>query len=222
MNQAIVDKVIKLLALAKDQNAAPGEVENAKVMAAKLMAKHQINVMDELKASTSRNLFIRLKVETGNPVYIQSDTMLLHACCIFSQVTLITNGNRVPAYTFVGRECDIESMLYMYDILTQQRDSACPPGRKAQREAWLNGFAVGVRQQLEALTARAQAAVVERGLVPLTLDKQALAWYNENVNKTTKGRAKRFDIDGRGVEAGRNAHLNKGVTSTGNETLRLS
>ncbi|PKL74333.1 MAG: hypothetical protein CVV27_21020, partial [Candidatus Melainabacteria bacterium HGW-Melainabacteria-1] len=74
MNQAIVDKVIKLLALAKDQNAAPGEVENAKVMAAKLMAKHQINVMDELKASTSRNLFIRLKVETGNPVYIQSDT----------------------------------------------------------------------------------------------------------------------------------------------------
>lgn len=46
MEQKLIDKIKKMFALANDEGAAPGEIENALRMANKLMEKHNISSFD--------------------------------------------------------------------------------------------------------------------------------------------------------------------------------
>ena len=66
------DKIRKLLALAADPHAASGEVENASRMAAKLMAKHDI----ELANLEGYNAGKEVHLPTNRPMTSQRHPLL--------------------------------------------------------------------------------------------------------------------------------------------------
>ena len=211
MDHAIVDKVIKLLALADDKGATDGEKEAAKAMAVKLMAKYQISMAQaHTSAPHDQRLFAKLEVETGLTSFDTADTKLITVVCRFSQVCVIraTNPTR---YIFVGKDSDIESALYMADILIRQRDEKNPHRRATQIKEFNYSFACGVEVKLQELSKRAQEAVVERGLVPVKLEDQALAWYNQFISNTTKTSSKRPGFDAEGFAAGKSAQIHHGI-----------
>lgn len=215
----LIDKVVKLLALAEGTNHS-AEAETAKRMAVELMAKHNISLADAVSPESLTRFVVRLN--TNKPPTF--DFILLGQIAKFNGVALIQTHRR---YTFVGSQADIEATLYMRDIILRQRKVAYDKWRQdyyhrtgisvvrnqtpRQWLAWHNGFTTGVTHKLHELTQLATQKVQEWGLVPVEPYKVALAHYEEQSGKTTVIGKKRRGGSAAGYEAGKNVNINKGI-----------
>ena len=213
MDIGVMDKIAKLLAQA-ESTTHEAEADTAKRLAANLMAKHQIEAI----LSRDNNTFRKVLKHLERATHLKYDTMLHGALAEFCGVKYLTRKrNGTASHVYLGRTCDIAGLLYLIDIVTIQRESAWASfklKRTTTRAMWLNGFAFGVQDKLYELKSMENTAVTEKGLVPVSLADQALAWYKEN-NKvtTTKGRSVSFNEHGR--EAGRNTQFRKGLDNSG-------
>jgi len=224
----LIDKIVKLLALADGTNHDE-EAETARRKAAEMMAKHNIELSDMIQKS---NVFTETeRVQTTREVE-PFDVHLVNAIALFNGVCFLIGGRLVSrgykkCFTFVGREADIEATEYMIDIVKQQRKVAYDKYSKeyiaqygkarwdkdwTDWRRWMNGFTSGVRTKLKELTDMASQKVQEWGLVPIDPSKQALAWYNENVQKTRDSRQSHMKKgSAAGFEAGRNVSIHNGI-----------
>ncbi len=218
----LIDKVIKLLALADGTNHT-AEAESAKRMAAELMAKNNLELSDLVQKEGTFTVD-RRKHSQNSPA--RFETMLINVIAKFNNVCLITQDNWRDKMTlsYIGRSCDIEATLYMIDIVLRQRMVAWKKYRKEYETAygikltkgptytaWHNGFSVGVRSKLDELAAMSTSKIQEWGLVPVDGSKQALAWYHQHHGETRPGRATKMKVSEAGKNAGKNVSIHKGL-----------
>ncbi len=213
--KTILDKVIKLLALSKNNSNTP-EANSAKEKAADLMAKYDISILECKDAP----VFITKKEQLNRKQAIRYDAMLYNVVSQFNGVSYIVEQSYAKGKnTFVGREADLISYEYMIRIIIQQRTAkwkeyiSDKPGVKSSvRHKWMRGFCLGLSSKLKELTKMKEKKIKEYGLVPMSLHLQALAEYNkDNDTKTTRGKAMSFLASG--FEAGKKTHIHKGLSS---------
>lgn len=214
----LIDKIVKLMALADDQAGKP-EAEVARRKVSELMAKNNIALQD---LEQTKSTFIKKEQMMQRKTHYKFDTLLVNHIFKFNEVALllINNGN----YMYVGRQQDIEAAEYMLDLVMQQRKQAVKvwaddmqnkgwarPGTTEQ-DKFKNGFAIGVGIKLRELTKMAEGKVQEWGLVPINGADLALNWYKDK-HKVTSSKSKPVSYHQAGVAAGKNVSLNKGVTT---------
>lgn len=220
----LIDKVTKLMALADGTNHGP-EAESARRMAAELMARHNLTYSD---LDSKEVPFATRDESTGRQSLAAYETHLLAALAAFNGVCLLKHNGK--DYRFIGRQPDLEAFDYMRDIVNQQRQASFRsyylehygkhPGA-AIRARYFNGFAIGVTRKLAELRDQMNSKVQEWGLVPVDPSMQALAWYKEHAKVRDARQGRGLSCNKAGIEAGKNVSLNKGVTQTGTETLKI-
>lgn len=212
MDKKIIDKVIKLLELAKG-TSFEGEAETAANMAAELMAKYNISIQDTLTVPGAFEEYLDRRL---TPAY-KYDSDLVTILSYFNGVAFYTQINkrtRRGNFIYAGRPQDIESFRYMLDIVLQQRASALKAWRKPgyNTRPWLNGFTLGVNRKVDRLIRMAEAKTREWGLVVLDPCKEAQKWY-EMHNDTKLARESRYRTFSReGLMAGENVSIHKGIS----------
>lgn len=215
--KAIIDKVVKLLALSNN-NPNQAEAESAKKMATKLMAQYDISVIEAKEKPTFENDKRYLKRKN----HIPYDTNLINIISYFNGVSLLRGTGITAYYIYVGRKEDIQTNDYMMDIIFNQRKVEWTKFRKrikesygvapsiTEQKSWMDNFALGVDSKLQELTIEKEEQVQEYGLVPVKMADQALADYKKD-NKTKEGRKRNIRYNGDGYEAGKNVSINKGI-----------
>ena len=212
----IMDKVIKLLTLADGTNHTP-EADSARAMAADLMAKYEIEAIEQkLGYFEEREVLTRKKP-------IKYDSTLIQVVTTFNGVGYIIKETRDRGENvFVGFKPDIIGARYMINILMDQRLTSWKAHLKVYREewdasprekekvAWMMGFAFGVRDKMEELTAMKEDKIQEYGLVPVDNRENALNEYRKN-NNTTQSKSRPIGYSEAGRKAGKAAHIHKGI-----------
>jgi hypothetical protein len=219
----LVDRVTKLLALADSTTHTP-EAESARNMAAELMAKHNIGLAETLR---SDDCFDKVNVVQTVKTAQKFDTSLACSIARFNSVCMILDERGVKSvFKYVGTPQDIEATLYMLNIVKQQRVSAYASYSEAfiasygktrwtndetDWRRWHNGFTIGVQNKLRGLTDMSNKKVQAWGLVPVDACKQALAWYNKNIEGTQNTAGKMKSGSRAGFDAGKNVSIHKGI-----------
>jgi hypothetical protein len=221
----LINKIVKLMALAEDQAGKP-EADVARNKAAELMAKNNLALQD---LESAKATFVKQVKNMGRRTHYKFDTLLWNHVFRFNGVALLLRGD--GAYIYIGEQQSIDAAEYMVDMLLEQRKHAVKvwaddeqkagwgrPGTTDQ-DKFKNGFAMGVGQKLRNLSSMANTKVQEWGLVPVDAADTALAWYKQD-NNVRNGRSGNTSYHGAGLAAGRNASLNKGITKQG-KTLAI-
>lgn len=221
--QKIIDKVIKLLALA-DDNDNPHQAEAAKNKAAELLAMHDL----ETKDINASKYFVDSQLLNSMKL-VPYNSMLLAAICQFCGVQLLSRngfGHCKAEYRFVGTKPNITAAHYMYDCVLQQRRvkwkqflalykrEFCRSPSQTMRSNWLRSFANGVHHKLHSISELKEHKIQEYGLVPVEEYKQALAWYKQHHEKIRNGREHKGGGITEGFEAGQSVTINQGVETT--------
>lgn len=227
--EQLIDKVQKLLAMAESTN----HIEESKTFrnkAADLMAKYAI----ENSEFQSTPTYMSVDLDTdGDPTEWQIH--LVNGVCKFNGMLCIIhsswNGlNKIKKLRLVGTASDHAAFTYMYDNVLQQMGSAlcvrAEKSRMTQRDntKFLNGFAYGLCDKVNSLLAARNTKIQEYGLVKIDEVKSVMNWYEKEQGKLNSSKKSNAAYEMDGINAGRNARLNKGVNgSTGNSSvLRLN
>ena len=217
--KAILDKVVKLLALAEN-NIYDAEAETAKNMAAELMAKYDIAIM-ELKVKPE---FVEDVRDLTRRKLTKHDRMLFNEISIFNGVAMLTQDTweGIGKTIFYGRLADIQCNDYIIDAVLSQRVTAWKQHlaeykevngfrpKSSKKHAWMRGFAFGVREKLNSLNTLKNAKITEKGLVPVSVYGQALTDYKTK-HKTSSQKSSKFTFNPDGYDAGKGVCINKGV-----------
>lgn len=221
--QQMIDKVQKLLAQA-EATTFQAEADTFRDKAAQLMAEHNITMTE-----TTDDQFIEQMTSDTIPLH---DQHLRNAVARFNGVFMV----RIKDYTCggeyrlktVGTRSDLEAYEYMIHTTHRQRNSAFIKfvsdrngnvGNK-DRDAFYLGFAYGVNNQVTDLLAAQDSKIQQWGLVPVDNRKKAEQWYTKD-NNVRKGKRSTAKYEHAGVEAGRSANLNRGLTATSGKRLAI-
>jgi len=220
--QNLIDKVQKLLAQA-EATTFQAEAETFRDKAADLMAQHNITLTD-----TKEDQFQEKMYDDVVPLH---DQHLRNAIARFNSVFLLRVKITSIDYTVkvVGTRADIEAYEYMTSTTHRQRNTAFIKFvgdrngnvNQKDREAFYLGFAYGVNNQVTDLLAAQDNKIQQWGLVPVDNRKKAEDWYKQD-NKVSKGHRCTAKYEYAGVEAGRKANLNRGVTSASGKRLAIA
>jgi len=123
MDKKVIDKIVKLMALA-DNNPNAQEAQSAKEMAGRLMAKYDISI--QMLSDNEKAPFEIDPVVLKRKSLRGFDTMLYKIISDFNGVGyIVQNGNKYinAKYYFIGSRSDIEANQYMIDIILRQRSS---------------------------------------------------------------------------------------------------
>lgn len=246
--QKVIEQVLKLLAVADCEGAEEGEKKNAKLMAEKLMLKHDLSVSDVQEEAAD---FESLEFDTGKINNVKNRYQLANIVAKFNGVYMVrydgwqskwSGTKKNSKYIYTGRKQDIVNTMYMFDILMAQATAECKVASKKfkakygrvfnirENLSFYLGFNVGIHEKLDALKEVVVNEKQKAGLVPVSvfdqLREQAekMARDKDPKIKTSKGRGSRINTNvyNDGTTAGQNASLTRGVASKGKGTLRLS
>ena len=231
MDQTILDKIIKLLALS-ESSTFPEEAALAKQRAAAMMAKYEID-QSQLEEQPEYEEDIR---ETNSRSIVRHDTILYQAVANFNGVAfLVQNGTKRQnaRHYFIGRKQDIQSYDYMVNAILNQRWAAWKnhlvrfknqhygrSPKQTYRITWMKSFALGVYAMLKELTNITDNNLQEYGLVPVKRHEAAMADYEKDhsVGEGRRSRTRNFNREG--YEAGKATHINKGIEA-GSKTAAI-
>jgi hypothetical protein len=188
-----VEKIKKLLRLARDGAASPAEAAVALERAMDLMARHNIEVSElDLDAETERFVTERVRVgaRLSEAKYLIGNLVMTYfpvRLTIFSKYGF-KRGRLVPEkeLAFMGTEQDVAIAIYVFDFLvgaSSRAMSAYVAGeKKARRRAtprkkagFLQGWVYGVASRLK--RPEATAALGEGKAIILKRRETALAAY---------------------------------------------
>lgn len=229
-NQAVLEKISKLLNLSKSSN--PNEAANAMAKAQALMDEHRL----EMSAIPTHGVQEAFAVDEGNPIYVGGkrawwreilvDVITRENGCTHF-VRSSWRGKNMIHYIFVGRPSDTAVARYLYAFceaevvrLTKQHSA----GRGA---IYANTFRESCAATLAARLASDHGtpeAPTSAGLVVRTLAEQADEYMNASM-ELDKGRvingARKVDPEARrdGIRAGRLIEIHKGLEGGGRPAL---
>jgi hypothetical protein len=224
---AIIEKIKKLLRMKR--GGAPGEIENALAMAAKLAREHAIDlasVNPDEESSKERLTHLHELMNTRLPLEAKLAggiiTKFFNVSVIVSRVGCIEAGRLQKRWKvhLIGTEWDCEIAKYIFAFLQQafrvvwnKRENR----RLRNREAFLNGAYIGLAVRLE--NERAREVVSDSAL--LVIDRQ-LARREQFVEKLfPKLQSQDLNLDNSataatyaGVKAGKNINLRPAVNQS--------
>jgi hypothetical protein len=207
-SSSIIEKIRKLMNLARDKGATPDEAATAAAMAQKLMHKHQIEEADlaekgEIQLDPiSHELFY----ESGRTdAWIQNLASALAPafCCI---VLLRTGKGLILIGRPDNREAFKFTFNYLKDITHDMATKTCPKNVHGRR--WSNSYGMGcsvkiyqrVKEERAALQAAAQA--MDPNAIVLVKEDGLVKDYLKNEFKTKKANESQSSFDPNGYRQG--------------------
>lgn len=211
MSFPVIDKVKRLLALAKSDNEH--EAANAMAMAQRLIQQHRLSVAE-------------LEAETGNA----TEQPQIH------QETPVISGKRIPKwkirlflalarhngcehfhhgrrgadkhYVLVGRSSDVENVRFLFAYasseLTRIANIHCGGQGRSYRDSWYHGAVSGVDAQLKRASESERATATSRALMVLDGRRsEAEALMKKSFEVKTSKVKTRSDMNWRAYSAGK-------------------
>lgn len=148
MNPAI-DKIRKLLRLAKDRAASPAEAASAMAKAQQIAAENSISlteIPDDCDPSNSLT-HVTTKSQAGLPHCLAAQAVKRH----FGVATIFDPNGAHASIHIIGTPLQAELATYVYVYLVRVLRQAWlkrANRRLRDRESFLRGFAVAIREQL--------------------------------------------------------------------------
>lgn len=156
---SMIDKIMKLLELGKDDNGAhDGEREAANNMAAKLMAKHSIDFAD-LRTGKKTFDFTKQRVKAMDDFYCQWEGHLAYGLATAFDCKVVHWGMKGNwEIEFFGTKSDIEISIFFYSHLrrTIGRKAELAYRSKKDVETYATGMVLTINARLLDLYKRRQ------------------------------------------------------------------
>jgi len=220
---SIIEKVQKLLALAKSSNI--NEAAAATAAANKLIDQYRLSEAD-LSLSSEDDQLIEddgFVYETGRIVPWKNSlaiTLAKHYGCAMFNSTVYPNGRKVSRYKLIGKKSDIQITKYMFSWLTAecQRlvEKEAQGKGKIFSQSYCQGFVSGVSQQLTISREAAKQEASSAAIVKIdSREQEAIHFMNQNYNLKANKASSASRIDPRAFDAGMNKgksiHLGNGL-----------
>jgi hypothetical protein len=219
----LIDKIQKLMAMAEGTTFTE-EAKAHRAKAEELMAKHAI----ELQEMRKKSEYITWDMDVEDPE--SYELYMANAVAKF-------NGLLCVHYTYVGRYktiklcgtySDITAFQYMHDSVERQLGTALCKEMESRRymgtrdkAQFMLGFAIGLNNKVDALIRGRNNYAQANALMVIDEIQQARNFYQQTEGKLRNGNNKCGIYDPKGVKAGLEANLNKGVTKRG-EMLQIA
>lgn len=223
-----IEKIKKLLRLARDKAASPAEAALALARAMELIAKHdldlgEINLDEPTKKLIRDHIHVGLRVSLVKKLVSRILEKFFHVKVCFTS----------PRLAVLGRDSDVQIALYVFDFLVKSCTRECvlwarrerAARRKvttAKKESFTRGWIYGVSSNLEPVAAQIEAA----GSRSIILMRQAALedFYSQEFPHTrtitiAKGRENTRALVS-GWQAGKRTHVRTPLTG-GRDTMRL-
>lgn len=221
-----IKKIKKCLALAASPN--PHEAAAAMRQAQKLMTEHGLNEADLSLADVSeRRSVARQNVCVPWEILLSDLVASAFGCnSICAYVPFLSRQSsfgRKLNYVFVGLGAAPELASYTYDVLARQcakdrsahiakQPKTCKPITKTARgDEFAYGWVCGVQRLVE----RFASTEKNEALIEQYLSQKYPDMSKAKTNDRTKGRNVSYNDRIQGIQSGRNAKLDRGVTSNG-------
>lgn len=225
MNDAIIDKIKKLLRMKRGGTAA--EIETALALAQELAAKHGIDIKsinpdEETRRITEHDVFAaaRLQWECKYAVLVCEHFFNVSGLIVQSRVPFRWGMRSVMGIRFIGTSWDIQIATYVYHFLVRhfRREWTQRRGRCRNRQAFLYGMYHGLCHKLDA---RRKASLPSENAImvlgkALTERKQYLALhYGELKQQSSVPDGDAQLAKYRGFIAGQETEINPGIGAPG-------
>jgi hypothetical protein len=213
----IIERIEKLLRLAKNQSNTP-EGETAAKMATKLMLAHAIEMSQiDLDKDRTNDPFVRREFKCPKTAWTRTLGRIIgnHCYCKFAFSTWGRYGG-----TFYGYKSDTEVAVYLFDICKKQIERAArkhlrtiPDWErfhegKRFRSSAVNGLDHKLcrirEEELGQLESDTYALVVGRR-------RQAEAWANEKYSFSSGNIGRDYGSSSAGYEAGKRVRVGRGI-----------
>lgn len=227
----MIDRIVHLMAVA-DSATFDGEAEAAKAMAAKLMAKYQIDTQELIK-DVQPEYTVEEQSTIINPQI--HERMLQNAIAMFCGVLflVVKKASGDKYIRLVGTKELIDDFYYMLDLVKSQQTHALNmlrgnlsiierPFTSVEKRAFFNGYAIGVNNKVWDMKHAANKQFEEWGLVPIDQLKAASDWYEDHRGQAlTTAKSRALKCSDSGLAAGRKVSLNKGVSFQGTGAIMI-
>lgn len=159
-----IEKIKKLLRLARDRAASPAEAAQALTRAMEMIARHDLDLA-EINLDEPTEKFIRDHIHVGQRVSLIKKLVATILERFFSVRVCLTS----PRLAVLGRESDVQIALYVFDFLVRSctralanyaaRERAARRKITAGKKEWfIRGWMYGVSSNLEPVKAQIEAA----------------------------------------------------------------
>lgn len=165
-NETIIERIKKMLNLAADAGAAPGEIENAMKLARKLMTEYGVQQSDLVDAP---QVSVIEGVSATRAGWAKWEQLILHATCKICDVAIIYRRSITgQSVVFIGLPHDVAVAQELFPaLLATIRISARTQfgtGWQLQHRSFADGFAAGLLHQARQGQAEAQAIVLRKDI----------------------------------------------------------
>lgn len=217
-NQAILNKVRKLLSKTEGNGCTVEEAAAAAGAAQRLLSEHQLSMADvhsnvpeddEVVQRFQPDIKVQRKLATWKGVLMQA-IVTNNSCRFFYQWV-----DRGFAFRLIGREGDIEICQYMYAHLEREIEMLCKQHLAAGigfGRRWANSFRMGasteIARRLREARLAAESHASERALVVVGNRMQKVNAVYSKLGLRTRYANTSQRYDGSGWQAGRNAARN--------------
>lgn len=226
MNNKLIEKIKKLLALATSDNQF--EAEAASKMAQSLLLKHNISMAT---VEASQNEFIEISEElTRQPV----EAKFINSLLIEFFFIKIIHSKRDGQLLFLGTKENIEIAMFVRDFLKNsfkslyKSENVKQAWRGKNKNSFYLGLYKGLNEQFEAQRKKA-VDEAQAGNALMVVDKALVRFMNKEHSDLKSKSAARInnrnaDAVENGKEHGRNLNIARGVNSAnkGGATLALT
>lgn len=163
-NMNHIEKIKKLLRLARDKAASPAEAAQALARAMELIAKHDLD-LGEINLDEPTEKFIRDHIHVGLRVSLVKKLVAGILVSFFHVKVCLTS----PRLAVLGRESDVQIATYVFDFLVRSCTRECGLWTQVERanrrkittvkkNSFIRGWISGVSSNLEPVKAQIEAA----------------------------------------------------------------
>lgn len=246
--QSVISKVQKLLALSKN-NTSEAEMKAAASAADRIMQAYRLTQAQvEAQVPSQAEPIVRKVVKEGGRRTSWRETLLYALTTSYGSAWYLSSyrsggeGGRgggkgakgTQSYTVVGKQSDVEIVLYMFSYLEGEIERLCRwyAGGKGVKyaAAWLCGCATGVSAQFSEQRASARTCAQAEGVsAALVLLDKRQAESKEHMSKyvgtkLAKGISGGTDYNARaaGYGVGKTVSIRQGMTAGANASPKLT
>jgi len=222
---SVVDRVQKLLALSKSENA--NEAATAAALANKLIDQYRLSEIDlEIKGQAEEPIeedagYIYESGKVTTWKYTLVGLLVQHYGLSWWNDTSYLTGRMVSRYKLVGRRSDITVAKYMFNWLVLECQRLSNQHAKGQGRVYVasycEGFVSGIADQLRASRVEVQKDATSAAIIRLDARSEASSDFLDNLHPELVVKKKksfsRYNAMGysAGLTSGRNIHLGESL-----------
>src|SRR5437660_4654262 len=236
MEERILERIQKLLALTEARGATPEEAASAAAKAQALLFEHHLTMArvevnghnGEKKEGYDKTDFLL----NATRFSLSWHRCLLTGICEANFAEAIY-GNGAKAY-IIGRKSDVEVIVYLYQYLSREIERLADLTRRQEgvlknkgrwKVSFCYGAAITIKERLnETQATQAAASPASQALVVMTAEDlaKAVSGYFPRLRQLRGGRISNTDGYYRGQTAGRSIDIRPGVGQSRNGRLALN